>query len=94
VTTNSVGNLIGRNLQLGSLLCLLGGCCCCCLGCSVHTPLLVAFLLLQIHGLSLDLPKGARRVLVVSSPWRRHILHAWHPDPTTANEREKLSTRR
>jgi hypothetical protein len=23
-----------------------------------------------VHGLPLDLPKGARRVLVVSSPWR------------------------
>ena len=67
---NSVGNLIRRNLQLSSLLCLLSGCCCycCCSGCSVHTPLLAAFLLLQIHGLSLDLPEGARRVLVISSP--------------------------
>jgi hypothetical protein len=59
---------------------------------SSETPLLAAFLLLQIHGLSLDLPKGARRVLVISSPWRRHILRARHPDLTTANEREKLST--
>jgi hypothetical protein len=31
-------------------------------------PLLVAFLLLQINGLSLDLPEGARRILVISSP--------------------------
>jgi hypothetical protein len=94
--TNSIGNLIGWNLQLSSLLCLLSGrCCCCrCSGCSVQTPLLAAFLLLQIHGLSLDLPKGARRVLVISSPWRRHILRVWHPNLMTANEREKLSTSR
>jgi hypothetical protein len=30
--------------------------------------LLAAFLLLQINSLPLDLPKGARRVLVISSP--------------------------
>jgi hypothetical protein len=68
--TNSIGNLIGRNLQLSSLLCLLSGCCCRCSGCSVQTPLLAAFLLLQINGLSLDLPEGLRRILVISSPWR------------------------
>jgi hypothetical protein len=57
VTTNSVGNMIRRNLQLSSLLCLLSGCYCrCrCSGYSVQMPLLAAFLLLQIHGLSLDL---------------------------------------
>jgi hypothetical protein len=53
-----------------------------------------AFLLLQVDSLPLDLPEGARRILVVSSPWRRHILCAHHPDLTTAYEREKLSTRR
>jgi hypothetical protein len=31
-------------------------------------PLLAAFLLLQINSLPLDLPKGVRRVLVISSP--------------------------
>jgi hypothetical protein len=31
-------------------------------------PLLAAFLLLQVYGLPFDLPEGARRVLVVSSP--------------------------
>ena len=94
--TNSIGNLIGRNLQLSSSLCLLSGCCCCyrCTGCSVQTPLLAAFLLLQINSLSLDLPEGVRRILVISSPWRQHILRARHPDLTTANEREKLSTSR
>jgi hypothetical protein len=34
----------------------------------VQTPLLAAFLLLQINSLSLDLPEGARRILVISSP--------------------------
>jgi hypothetical protein len=80
---NSIGNLVGRNLQLSSLLCLLSGCRCS--GCSVQTSLHAAFLLLQIHGLSLDLPEGARRILIISSPWRRHILRAWHPNLTTAN---------
>jgi hypothetical protein len=54
----------------------------------------MAFLLLQVDSLPLDLPEGARRVLVVSSPWRRHILRAHHTDLMTAYEREKLSTRR
>jgi hypothetical protein len=55
--------------------------------------LFAAFLLLQINGLPLDLPEGARRILVVSSPWRRHILRARHPDLKTAYVKEKLSTR-
>jgi hypothetical protein len=67
--TNSIGNLIGRNLQLSSSLCLLSYCCCYrCSGCYVQTLLLAAFLLLQINGLSLDLPEGARRILIISSP--------------------------
>jgi hypothetical protein len=55
---------------------------------SIHTPLLAAFLLLQVHDLSLDLPEGATRILIIASPWHRHILRARHPDLTTANERE------
>jgi hypothetical protein len=50
--------------------------------------LLAAFLLLQVNGLALDLPEGARRVLIISSPWRRHILRAHHPNPKIAYERE------
>jgi hypothetical protein len=57
------------------------------LGLFYPNPLLAAFLLLQVDSLPLDLPKGARRVLVISSPWRRHILRAWHPDLKTAYER-------
>jgi hypothetical protein len=49
------------------LLCLLSDCCHCS-GYSIQTSLLAAFLLLQINGLSLDLPEGARRILVISSP--------------------------
>jgi hypothetical protein len=64
------------------------------LGLLCHTPLLAAFLLLQVHGLSLDLPEGATRILIIASPWRRRILRAWHPDLMTANERENLSTSR
>jgi hypothetical protein len=52
-------------------------------------PLLAAFLLLQVDSLPLDLPEGARRVLVISSPWHRHILHVRHPYLKTAYERER-----
>jgi hypothetical protein len=31
-------------------------------------PLLAAFLLLQAHSLSLDLPEGATRILIIASP--------------------------
>jgi hypothetical protein len=70
--TKYVVNLIRGDLQLSSPLCLL--CCRCCCKCytsgSVHTTLLLALLLLKVNSLPLDLPEGARRVLVVSSPWR------------------------
>jgi hypothetical protein len=42
--------------------------CKCCTSGSVHTTLLLALLLLDIDSLPLDLPEGARRVLIVSSP--------------------------
>jgi hypothetical protein len=45
-------------------------------------------LLLQVNCLALDLPEGATRILIIASPWRRHILHARHPELMTANERE------
>jgi hypothetical protein len=68
--TNPICNLIRGNLELASPLNLFR-CCyrykCCTCG-SVYTPLLPTFLLLKIDGLPLDLPEGARRVLVVSSP--------------------------
>jgi hypothetical protein len=51
-------------------------------------PLLAAFLLLQVNGLALDLPEGATRILIIASPWRRHILRARHPELMSANERE------
>jgi hypothetical protein len=53
-----------------------------------RTPLLAAFLLLQVNGFALDLPEGATRILIIASPWRRHILRARHPELMSANERE------
>jgi hypothetical protein len=68
--TKSIGYLIRGNLELASPLSLI--CCCyrykCCTSGSVHTSLLPALLLLKIECLPFDLPEGARRVLVVSSP--------------------------
>jgi hypothetical protein len=86
---NTVCNLIWRSLWLISKLGLHSGCCCCCrcTGCS-GTPLLAAFLLLQVNCLALDLPEGATRILIITSPWRRHILRARHPELMTANDRE------
>jgi hypothetical protein len=66
-TTNTVCNLIGWSLRLISKLGLRSGCCRC-TGCSVRTPLLAAFLLLQINSLPLDLPEGATRILIIASP--------------------------
>jgi hypothetical protein len=68
--TNSVGDLIRGDPQLPSLPSLI---CCgcyynCCTSGSIETPLLFALLLLKIDSLALDLSKGARRVLVISSP--------------------------
>jgi hypothetical protein len=51
-------------------------------------------LLLQVYCLALDLPEGATRILIIASPWRRHILRARHPDLTTANEREREAKHR
>jgi hypothetical protein len=95
-TTNTVCNLIGWSLRLISKLGLRSGRCsyCRCTGCSVRTPLLAAFLLLQVNGLALDLPEGATGILIIASPWRRHILRARHPELMSANERERLSTER
>jgi hypothetical protein len=47
-----------------------------------------------VYCLALDLPEGATRILIIASPWRRHILRVRHPDLMTANERERLSTDR
>jgi hypothetical protein len=57
-------------MWLISKLGLRSGCCCCCrcTGCSIHTPLLAAFLLLQVYCLALDLPEGATRILIIASP--------------------------
>jgi hypothetical protein len=46
------------------------------------------FLMLQVNCLALDLPEGATRILIIASPWRRHILRARHPELMSANERE------
>ena len=75
----SEADLLARPAQLLLLLPLLGLLC--------PYPLLAAFLLLQVYGLSLDLPEGVTRILIIASPWRRHILRARHPDLTTENER-------
>jgi hypothetical protein len=67
--TDSEGDLIRRNLQLTSLLCLIYYYCCNrCTSGSVQTPLLSALLLVKVDNLALDLSEGARRVLVISSP--------------------------
>jgi hypothetical protein len=44
------------------------GSCCRCTGLSVRTPLLAAFLLLQIDSLALHLPEWATRVLIIATP--------------------------
>jgi hypothetical protein len=69
-TANTVCNLIGWSLRLISKLGLRSGrCSCCrCTGCSVRTPLLAAFLLLQVNGLALDLPEGPTGILFIASP--------------------------
>jgi hypothetical protein len=69
-TTSTECNLIGWNMRLISKGGLRSGCCSCCrcTSLSVRTPLLAAFLLLQIDGLALHLPEGATRVLVIATP--------------------------
>jgi hypothetical protein len=47
-----------------------------------------------VYCLALDLPEGATRILIIASPWRRHILRARHPDLITANERERETKHR
>jgi hypothetical protein len=81
-TTSTECNLIGWSLRLISKCGLRSGCCSCCrcTGFSVRTPLLAAFLLLQVNSLALDLPEGATRILIIATPWRRRILRARHPD--------------
>jgi hypothetical protein len=41
-------------------------------------------LLLKIDGLPLDLSEGARRVLIIFSPWRCDVLRSHHPELTAA----------
>ena len=85
--TSTECNLIGWSLRLISKCGLRIGCCRC-TGFSVRTPLLAAFLLLQVNSLALDLPEGATRILIIATPWRRRILRARHLDLMSANERE------
>jgi hypothetical protein len=69
-TTSTECNLIGWNMRLISKGGLRSGCgsCCRCTGLSVRTPLLAAFLLLQIDSLALHLPEWATRVLIIATP--------------------------
>jgi hypothetical protein len=75
------GDLIRGNPQLASLLRSLRSCWCYyCSSSSIQLSLLLASLLLKVNMLSLALSKGARRVLVISSPYWGDILCPHHPN--------------